>query len=48
MVVLLNKANIVEDPELIELVELEIRELLTKYEFPVPTPRSWRSRREGA
>jgi elongation factor Tu len=33
MVVYMNKADQVDDPELIELVELEIRELLTKYEF---------------
>jgi elongation factor Tu len=34
MVVFLNKCDMVDDPELIELVELELRELLTKYEFP--------------
>lgn len=34
MVVFLNKIDIVDDPELIDLVELEIRELLNKYEFP--------------
>src|SRR5438876_11535080 len=34
MVVALNKADMVDDPELIELVELEVRELLTRYEFP--------------
>jgi elongation factor Tu len=34
MVVFLNKVDMVDDPELIELVELELRELLTKYEFP--------------
>jgi elongation factor Tu len=34
IVVALNKADMVDDPELIELVELEVRELLTKYEFP--------------
>src|SRR2546428_3437530 len=34
MVVFLNKVDQVDDPELLELVELEIRELLTKYEFP--------------
>jgi len=34
IVVYLNKVDMVDDPELIELVELEIRELLTKYEFP--------------
>lgn len=34
MVVYLNKIDQVDDPELIELVELELRELLSKYEFP--------------
>ncbi len=34
MVVALNKADMVDDPELLELVELEVRELLTKYNFP--------------
>jgi elongation factor Tu len=34
MVVFLNKVDMVDDPELIELVELELRELLTKYGFP--------------
>ena len=34
IVVFLNKVDMVDDPELIELVELEIRELLSKYEFP--------------
>jgi len=34
MVVFLNKADMVDDPELLELVELEIRELLTSYDFP--------------
>ena len=34
IVVFLNKTDAVEDPELLELVELEIRELLSKYEFP--------------
>ncbi|MBN1292414.1 MAG: elongation factor Tu [Candidatus Latescibacteria bacterium] len=34
IVVFLNKIDMVDDPELIELVELEVRELLTKYEFP--------------
>ena len=34
IVVYLNKTDLVEDEELIELVELEIRELLSKYEFP--------------
>jgi len=34
IVVYLNKVDMVDDPELLELVELEIRELLSKYEFP--------------
>ena len=34
LVVYLNKADMVDDPELLELVELEVRELLTVYEFP--------------
>jgi elongation factor Tu len=34
IVVFLNKVDLVDDPELIELVELELRELLTKYDFP--------------
>ncbi len=34
IIVYMNKADMVDDPELLELVEMEIRELLTKYEFP--------------
>jgi elongation factor Tu len=34
MVVFLNKCDMVDDPELLELVELEVRELLTSYGFP--------------
>jgi len=34
IVVYMNKCDAVDDPELLELVELEVRELLTKYEFP--------------
>ena len=34
VVVFLNKCDAVDDPELLELVELEVRELLTKYDFP--------------
>ena len=34
IVVFLNKVDQVDDPELIELVEMEVRELLSKYEFP--------------
>jgi elongation factor Tu len=34
MVVYMNKVDLVDDPELLDLVELEVRELLNKYEFP--------------
>src|ERR1700727_2993336 len=34
VVVALNKVDMVDDPELLELVELEVRELLSKYQFP--------------
>jgi elongation factor Tu len=34
LVVYLNKVDMLDDPELLELVELEVRELLSKYEFP--------------
>ncbi len=34
IIVFLNKVDAVDDPELLELVELEVRELLSKYEFP--------------
>jgi elongation factor Tu len=34
IVVALNKVDMVDDPELLDLVELEVRELLSKYEFP--------------
>ncbi|MBW6496700.1 MAG: elongation factor Tu [Burkholderiaceae bacterium] len=34
IVVFLNKADMVDDPELLELVEMEVRELLTQYGFP--------------
>jgi elongation factor Tu len=34
VVVFLNKADMVDDPELLELVEVEVRELLSEYEFP--------------
>jgi elongation factor Tu len=34
IVVFLNKVDLVDDPELLELVELEVRELLSQYEFP--------------
>ena len=34
MVVFLNKADMVDDPELLELVEMEVRELLSEYDYP--------------
>jgi elongation factor Tu len=34
IVVFLNKVDVVDDPELLDLVELEVRELLSKYQFP--------------
>ena len=34
IVVFLNKVDMVDDPELLELVEMEVRELLSDYEFP--------------
>src|SRR5438046_4348158 len=34
IVVFLNKCDAVDDPELVELVEMEVRELLSKYQFP--------------
>jgi elongation factor Tu len=34
LVVYMNKCDMVDDPELLDLVELEVRELLSKYEFP--------------
>src|SRR5207244_2606168 len=34
VVVFLNKIDTVDDPELLDLVEMEVRELLSKYEFP--------------
>jgi elongation factor Tu len=37
LVVFLNKVDLVDDPELLELVEMEVRELLNKYEFPGDT-----------
>lgn len=37
VVVFLNKVDLVDDPELLDLVELELRELLTQYEFPGDT-----------
>jgi elongation factor Tu len=37
LVVFLNKCDMVDDPELLELVEMEVRELLTSYQFPGDT-----------
>ena len=37
LVVFMNKVDMVDDPELLDLVELEVRELLTKYKFPGDT-----------
>jgi elongation factor Tu len=37
IVIYMNKVDAVEDPELLDLVEMEVRELLTKYEFPGDT-----------
>jgi elongation factor Tu len=37
MVVFMNKVDLVDDPELLDLVELEVRELLTSYKFPGDT-----------
>jgi elongation factor Tu len=34
IIVYMNKVDLVDDPELLELVEMEVRELLTEYEFP--------------
>ena len=49
IVVFLNKVDMVDDPELLELVELEVRELLSKYNFPGDeVPGHPRQRAEGA
>ncbi len=45
LVVFMNKVDLVDDPELLELVEMEVRELLSKYDFPATTSRSPRARR---
>src|SRR5678809_1211001 len=37
VVVFLNKVDLVDDPELLDLVEMEVRDLLTKYQFPGDT-----------
>ena len=54
IVVALNKVDMVDDPELLELVELEVRELLTSYGFPgddlpvVQSQRAGRAERRSA
>ena len=51
IIVFLNKCDMVDDEELLELVEMEVRELLDKYDFPATTPHhpwlrpSWPRRR---
>ena len=45
IVVALNKVDMVDDEELLELVELEVRELLNEYEFPGDDTRSCGCRR---
>ena len=55
IVVFLNKVDMVDDPELLDLVEMEVRDLLTQYEFPgdkIPivkgsAPRRWQASPEG-
>jgi len=51
IVVFLNKVDMVDDAELLDLVEMEVRDLLTQYEFPgdkIPIVRAARSRRSTA
>ncbi len=56
IVVALNKADAVDDEELLDLVDLEVRELLSDYEFPgddtpvirVSPSRRWRATRPGS
>ena len=49
IVVYLNKVDLVDDKELLDLVEMEVRDLLTKYEFPGDkTPGRSRQRQGGA
>ena len=38
IVVYVNKADVVDDPELLDLVEMEMRDLLQKYGYPAETP----------
>jgi elongation factor Tu len=44
VVVYANKGRHVDDAELLELVEMEVRDLFSKYEFPATRPRSSRAR----
>jgi elongation factor Tu len=48
LVVFLNKCDLVDDAELLELVEMEVRELLTKYDFPGDTVPIIRGNAKGA
>ena len=41
IIVFLNKCDMVDDEELLELVEMEVRELLSQYDFPATTLRSF-------
>ncbi len=45
LVVFLNKADMVDDEELIELVEEEVKDLLNEYDFRATRPRSSSARR---
>ncbi len=47
IVVFLNKVDMVDDPELLDLVEMEVRDLLTQYEFPDRSCRARRSQENG-
>ena len=47
ILVYLNKVDLVDDPELLELVELELRDLLSKYEFPGDKTPIIRGQRQG-
>jgi elongation factor Tu len=48
VVVFLNKVDLVDDPELLDLVEMEVRDLLTKYQFPGETTPIVRGTAKGA
>ena len=47
LVVFLNKVDMVDDPELLDLVEMEVRELLSSYDFPGDISRSCAARRSA-